>query len=202
MTHGGGLTISQNVSSQALTVWDRQWLEDSEQKDHSMNEWINHKGVYKTAPATPAKAFRSAQNFQKKWFSNGFWKSNLGGGGVTDIVTKKILKSQTHRKLNFAKMFTPPSHVTCDTSHVICRMSHVTCHMSKVFFFLYFSFDKEVELCSGGSVINGAYTRLVYLHAIRKLTHILTPPCILFIQLCPIITPLLQSKSTFKLKWA
>ena len=30
---GGGLTFSQNFSSLALTVWDRQCLEDSQQKD-------------------------------------------------------------------------------------------------------------------------------------------------------------------------
>ena len=50
MTHGmwnvtydtwSGWTFSQNVSSPALTVWDRQCLEDSEQKDDSMNQWIN-----------------------------------------------------------------------------------------------------------------------------------------------------------------
>ena len=56
-SHGGGWTFSQNFSSPALTVWDRQCLEDFEQKDDSMNEWINewtnHKGVYRTAPTTP-----------------------------------------------------------------------------------------------------------------------------------------------------
>ena len=35
--HGGGWTLSQNVSSLALTVWDRQCFEDSEQKDHQLN---------------------------------------------------------------------------------------------------------------------------------------------------------------------
>ena len=34
-------------------VWDRQCLEDSEQKDHLPIESINDKGVYRTAPATP-----------------------------------------------------------------------------------------------------------------------------------------------------
>ena len=53
MTHGGGWTFSQNVSSSALTVWDRQCLEDSERKDHSMNQLVNYEGVYRTAPATP-----------------------------------------------------------------------------------------------------------------------------------------------------
>ena len=33
VTHGGGLTFSQNVSSLALSVWNTQCLEDSEQKD-------------------------------------------------------------------------------------------------------------------------------------------------------------------------
>ena len=34
-------TLSQNVSSLALTVWDRQCLEDSERKDDLINKWIN-----------------------------------------------------------------------------------------------------------------------------------------------------------------
>ena len=34
-------------------VWDRQCLDDSEQKDHLMNESVNYEGVYRTAPATP-----------------------------------------------------------------------------------------------------------------------------------------------------
>ena len=36
-----GWTFSQNFSSLALTVWDRECLEDSERKDDSMNEWMN-----------------------------------------------------------------------------------------------------------------------------------------------------------------
>ena len=34
-------------------VWDRQCLEDSERKDQRINESMNDKGVYRTAPATP-----------------------------------------------------------------------------------------------------------------------------------------------------
>ena len=51
--HGGGWTFSKNVSSPALTVWDRQCLEDSKQKDDSINESMNYEGVYGTAPSTP-----------------------------------------------------------------------------------------------------------------------------------------------------
>ena len=50
--HGGGWTFSQNLSSLALTVWDRQCLQDSEQKGHSINKLNNHQGVYKRALAT------------------------------------------------------------------------------------------------------------------------------------------------------
>ena len=57
VTNGGGWTFSQNFSTPARMVYDRQCLEDSEQNDHSMNQWINEsmndKGVYRTAPATP-----------------------------------------------------------------------------------------------------------------------------------------------------
>ena len=49
--------LTQNVSSLALRVWDRQCLEDSEQKDdiiiQSINEIIKCKGVYRTDLATP-----------------------------------------------------------------------------------------------------------------------------------------------------
>ena len=53
MTHGGNSAFFQNFSSPALTAWDRQYREDSEQKDHSNNESMNEEGVYRTAPATP-----------------------------------------------------------------------------------------------------------------------------------------------------
>ena len=33
-------------------VWERQCLEGFEQKDHLLNEWMNYKGVYRTALAT------------------------------------------------------------------------------------------------------------------------------------------------------
>ena len=42
-----------HFSSPALTVLDRQCLEDSELKDDLINEWMNYEGVYRTAPATP-----------------------------------------------------------------------------------------------------------------------------------------------------
>ena len=45
VTHGGGWTFSQDFSSLALMVWDIWYLEDFEDKDYSiiewMNEWIN-----------------------------------------------------------------------------------------------------------------------------------------------------------------
>ena len=52
MTHGKGWTFSTHFSSLALTVRDRQCLEDSEQQDDSLNEWINYEGVCRKAPAT------------------------------------------------------------------------------------------------------------------------------------------------------
>ena len=57
VTHGGGWTISKNFRSPALKVWNKQCLEDYEQKDDQLsqwiNQWINHKGVCRTALATP-----------------------------------------------------------------------------------------------------------------------------------------------------
>ena len=51
VTHGGGRTFLKNLSSQAFMVWDRQCLEESEQKDDLMTYSININ--YRTAPATP-----------------------------------------------------------------------------------------------------------------------------------------------------
>ena len=41
VTHGGGGAFFKSFSSLALTVWDRQCLEESEQKDHQPNELLN-----------------------------------------------------------------------------------------------------------------------------------------------------------------
>ena len=54
LTHGGGWTFSNIFSFSALTVWERECREDSEQKNHWISPWINYKGVYSTAPATPS----------------------------------------------------------------------------------------------------------------------------------------------------
>ena len=43
----------QSLKISALMVWDRQYLEDSELKDHSIYQSMNHEGVYRAAPATP-----------------------------------------------------------------------------------------------------------------------------------------------------
>ena len=53
MTCLGGWTFSQNFSSLALTICDLWYYEDLEEKDELMNESINYKAVYRTAPATP-----------------------------------------------------------------------------------------------------------------------------------------------------
>ena len=49
MTHGGGCTLSQNVSSLALKVWERQCIEDWEEKDHSLNQLILHNPINQLA---------------------------------------------------------------------------------------------------------------------------------------------------------
>ena len=55
------------------------------------------------------------------------------------------------------------SHVMYHVSrHVSRHVSHVMCHVSHVTFFLLFFLDKVVKLIGGGSVINGAYPRLVF----------------------------------------
>ena len=41
VTHGGGWTFSQNVSSPALTVLDRQYLEDILTNHDLLNQWTN-----------------------------------------------------------------------------------------------------------------------------------------------------------------
>ena len=56
VTHGGCEYYLKASAPPALTVWDRQSVEDSEQKDHlinqSINPSINGEGVSKTAPST------------------------------------------------------------------------------------------------------------------------------------------------------
>ena len=51
------------------------------------------------------------------------------------------------------------SCVTCHLSHVMSHMSRVTCHMSHFFFFSV----KVLEPVDGGSVINEANPRLVFI---------------------------------------
>ena len=58
VAHCGSWTFSQNFSSLALPVWDKQCLEDSEQKDYSMkliNEWMSNEGNCRRAPARPGR---------------------------------------------------------------------------------------------------------------------------------------------------
>ena len=56
------LTFSQNVSSVALTVWDRQCFEDTFTKDQSVTQLINYKGFCRTVPATPGLLTISSDN--------------------------------------------------------------------------------------------------------------------------------------------
>ena len=49
----GGWIFSQNFSFIALTVCDLWYYEDLEEKAHWISQLINHKAVYRTAPATP-----------------------------------------------------------------------------------------------------------------------------------------------------
>ena len=53
MTGGGRWTFSQNFSSLALTVWEWRCLEDIFTKYDLATQFINQKGVCRTAPATP-----------------------------------------------------------------------------------------------------------------------------------------------------
>ena len=48
------MTISPNVSSPDLTVWDRECLRDlNERMTQLINQSIDDEGVHRTAPATP-----------------------------------------------------------------------------------------------------------------------------------------------------
>ena len=54
VTHGGGWTFSQNFSSLALTVWERQCFEDWEEKDDLAPHWINEwERCLKNSPGSP-----------------------------------------------------------------------------------------------------------------------------------------------------
>ena len=49
----GRWTLSQNVRSLALTIWKWWFVENIFTKDVGLNQLMNHKGVCRTAPATP-----------------------------------------------------------------------------------------------------------------------------------------------------
>ena len=49
MTHERG---EPSLKIPALTVWEWRCFEDISKKNHSVNQWINNKSVYRTAPAT------------------------------------------------------------------------------------------------------------------------------------------------------
>ena len=53
MTHGVGWRFSKKFSFPAQMVWMLWCFEDLEEKDHSVNQSINHKAVCRRAPATP-----------------------------------------------------------------------------------------------------------------------------------------------------
>ena len=53
VTRLGVWTFSQNFSSLALTVCDLWYYEDLEEKADGLTQWMNHKAVYRTVPATP-----------------------------------------------------------------------------------------------------------------------------------------------------
>ena len=53
VTHRGWWTLCKNSRSPSLMVWVWRCLEDSELKDDRLNQWMNNKGVCRTAPATP-----------------------------------------------------------------------------------------------------------------------------------------------------
>ena len=45
--------MRKNFRSLDQMVWDLWYFEDLEEKDRSVNDFINDKGVCRTAPATP-----------------------------------------------------------------------------------------------------------------------------------------------------
>ena len=94
-----GWTISQILCSPALTVWARQSLEDSEQKDDWINQWANYKGVYRTASGT--------------------WHF--------DILFTSLHVSQAMSHIS--RLICHITCVTCHMSYVACHMLRVTCHI-------------------------------------------------------------------------
>ena len=44
---------------------------------------------------------------------------------------------------------------TCQVSHFTCQVSGVTCQLSRVIFYIYFYFEKEVELVFEGLLSRG-----------------------------------------------
>ena len=70
----GGWTSSQIFSSLALTVCDLWYYEDLEEKDESLNEWINDEAVYRTAPATPGLLIKAGRKNPQAKLKVRWWK--------------------------------------------------------------------------------------------------------------------------------
>ena len=84
VTHGGRWTFTKHFRSLANT--DREWrcLENLEEKDQSMNQLINYKGVCRTAPATPGLLIMN----HKECSFYMFW---LGHQLLTDLVKPGLI---------------------------------------------------------------------------------------------------------------
>ena len=117
----GRWTFSQNFSFIALTVWEWRCFEELRKRMIQLvNEWINVKGVCRTAPATqsllinrPGAVSETPSSLRELNWVNKF----------VVTISSKHLHSQAlwARKLTFLKKV--------QLSHATCHMSHVTCQV-------------------------------------------------------------------------
>ena len=114
VTYGGGWTFSQNVSSLALAVWDRQYLEDTEQKGDRMNQLVNKWQIC-------------------LWNSPSLYYQLAEAEQVSPLSHKRCVSAWSNVTCHMLHVI---YHMSCVTYHMSC----VTGHMSQIVFSFLFSF--------------------------------------------------------------
>ena len=124
-----GVNIS-NFSSLALTVLELWCLEDLEEKDESLNEWMND-----WIPLLFVDQSRLLQVYctgEPSLHNQSLTEWPFSSKSLKLYIFKTIKAGQ----LKFRENVYPPTNVTCHMSHVICYVSWVTNKIKKHLFSL------------------------------------------------------------------
>ena len=125
MTHSVGWIFSQNFSSLALPTWESVW-KIFWLKDDLVNESMNHKPVYRTAPATPGLLITYlAFNYNKDQFSRlacsaGQHSAVLSSGQSVAVVRSRAARSSTPCNCNVLHSTAHTAHCTVNRNTALC----------------------------------------------------------------------------------